>query len=151
MVRAIGDKPGSTPSRERVFTPGQATATLPLVRQIVAEVVSLSRSIDAQRSQIREIDRIPDFIQIADYHDELRDIRTSLESDERRLETCLGELVSLGITPHQPIDGGVDFPGLVNRRRVQLCWLPGESQVEHWHDTGEPCSRRQRLEDRVHG
>ena len=149
MVRAIGDKPGSTPSRERVFTPAQATATLPLVRQIAADVALLHLAIEGQRSQIREIDRIPDTIQLADYHDELRDIRSSLELDETRMEKCVAELLSLGIQPHQPIDGGVDFPAILNRRRVQLCWLPGDSQVEYWHDVDEPCSRRQKLDERA--
>ena len=85
-------------------------------------------------------------IQIADYRDELGDIRASLAADELSLESCRSELVSLGVLPHDPIDGGVDFPGTLNRRTVRFCWAPGDTVVEFWHETDEPCNRRQLIE-----
>ncbi len=146
MVRAIGNNPGSTPSRDRVFTPTQATAMLPLVSRIAADLTLLNQSIRTQRAQIREIDRMAATIQIADYRDELGDIRASLAADESSFESCVAELASLGVILHDPIDGGVDFPGVLNRRRVRFCWSPGEVEVEFWHETEEPCSARQALE-----
>lgn len=119
---------------------------LPLVSRIVADLVSLNRSIVTQRAQIREIDRLTATIPIADYRDELGDIRSSLQQDEASFEKCLAELVSLGVVPRQPIDGGVDFPGVLNRRNVHLCWAPGENEVEFWHEFDEPCGNRQPIE-----
>ncbi len=146
MVRAINDKSGSTPNRDRIFTPVQATAMLPLIRRIASDLVALSQSIQTQRSQIREIDRMTVTIEIAEYRDELRDIRTSLEADEASIESCLAELVALGVLPHDPIDGGVDFPGIMNRRSVRFCWLPGEPIVQYWHETDACCVSRELIE-----
>ncbi len=116
---------------------------LPLVSRIVADLVSLNQSILTQRAQIREIDRMTGTIPIADYRDELGDIRSSLQADEESFEKCLAELVSLGVVPHQPIDGGVDFPAVLNRRSVRLCWAPGDEGVDYWHELDAPCGNRQ--------
>ncbi len=119
---------------------------LPLVSRIVADLVSLNQSILTQRTQIREIDRMTGTIPIADYRDELGDIRSSLHADEASFEKCLAELVSLGVVLHQPIDGCVDFPGVLNRRSVRLCWAPGDEGVKYWHESNEPCENRQTFE-----
>jgi hypothetical protein len=147
MVRAISNNSGSSPRFERVFTRVEAAATLPLVRRIVSDLVSLNQSISTQRAQIREIDRMTATIPLADYRDELGDIRSSLRNDEASFEKCMAELISLGVIPHDPIDGGVDFPGVLNRRNVRYCWLPGEPTIEFWHEIDEPCANRQTIDE----
>lgn len=147
MVRAISNNSGSSPTCDRVFTRLEATATLPLVSRIVSDLMSLNQSILTQRTQIREIDRMTGTIPIAEYRDELGDMRSTLHADEARFEKCLAELLSIGVVPHQPIDGGVDFPGVLNRRSVRFCWIPGEDKVDFWHESDEPCSNRQPIMD----
>lgn len=145
MVRAIRDK-NDPAAGDSPFTPRRATEMLPLVRRIAADMLRLSESITAQREQIKGIDNLPETIEHADYQEELRDIRTSLTADEERLQACLGELASLGIEAHHPIDGSIDFPAVINRREVCLCWHPDDETVNHWHEQGESSQSRQKVE-----
>lgn len=150
MVRAIRDDSDSIPARGE-FTPNSATRMLPLLRRIVADMVRLTRSIDAQREQLRGIDQLPETIDRPNYREEVSDIRGSLAQDEQRLHECRSELAALGVESHQPFDGSVDFPAVVNRRRVRLCWTPGDERVEHWHEVGQPACERKKVDAQKFG
>lgn len=146
MVRAISDKnDDSTVRVQSEFTPNAATKMLPLVRRIVADIMQLSHSIEVQRERLRGIDALPETSEQPEYRDELTDIRGSLANDEQRLEACYGELASLGLEAHVPFDGSVDFPAIMNRRHVRLCWQPEDEQVEHWHEIGQTKDQRQKI------
>ena len=153
MVRAISDSNdnGSRASLESRFTPGTATQMLPLVRRIVADMTRLTRSIAAQREQLRVIDELPATMDQPDYREELSDIRMSLENDEARLDTCVGELAALGLEAHLPFDGSVDFPAVLNRRQVRLCWNPEDDRVEYWHEVGQPQTERKKVDSQKFG
>jgi len=124
---------------------------LPLVRRIVADIQMLTEAIDVQREQIEGIDAIPHTMEQADYQDELLDIRGSIADDEQRLEDCLGELKSLGIEPHFPFDGSIDFPAVVNRQSIQLCWRPEDERVEYYHEPGQPPAQRRKIDPQAFG
>ena len=147
MVRAISDKNNdSTVGTRSEFTPTAATKMLPLVRLIVQDMVRLSHSIEAQREQLGEIDRLPQTIEQPDYQEELIDIRGSLADDEQRLDACLNELSALGLEVHFPVDGSVDFPAVLNRRPVRLCWHPQDESVEYWHEVGQSKEERKKID-----
>ncbi len=151
MVWVVSNSSDSTAGDELHFTPDRATEMLPLVRSIVADITRLSESIDRQREQIRGIDNLPETIEHADYQDEIRDIRASVDSDQRRLQICVDELTALGVEAHEPIDGFVDFPAVMNRRRVLLCWHFDDERVSHWHEPGQSPGLRERIESQTFG
>ncbi len=142
MVRAISDNDSTNPSITS-FTASSATQMLPLVSRIVDDLLRLDHSIQAQREQLSGIDKLSSTIDHTDYKEELSDIRGSLVHDQQEFETVLTELTSLGVSPHLPFDGSVDFPTQLNRRHVRLCWQPGDERVEYWHEIGENRERRQ--------
>lgn len=143
MVRAIPNNDShpagdSSVNHRREFTASEATEMLPLVRRIVADMVEVSRSIESQREQLRGIDSIGETIEDPAYQEELSDVRSTLAEDEKRLAACMGELTALGLSAHLPIDGSVDFPAVLNRRSVCLCWRPGDDEVLYWHESDQP-------------
>jgi hypothetical protein len=146
MVRAINSNNEPKTSLPTEFTPAQATRMLPLVRQIVQDLMSLNKSIEAQRQQLRGVDELPETIEQSNYRDELSDVRRSLADDEQQFAVCMSELNALGVKAHQPLDGSVDFPAMMNRRRVCLCWNPQDPEVAHWHEIGQEHAPRQRVD-----
>ncbi|MFG0262769.1 MAG: DUF2203 family protein [Novipirellula sp. JB048] len=143
MVRALSSHDESLPPQGVSFTPARATEMLPLLKTIMQDAWHLSQSIQRQRAQIKGIDRLAETIEHPSYRDEVNDIRGTLAEDEARLDRCLLEMRLLGVEPHVPIDGSIDFPAIVNRQPVRLCWTLGEDSVEHWHDIGQaPETRR---------
>ena len=124
MVRAIGNDNDSTLQSNAEFTPARATQMLPLVGAIVADMVQLSTAVDARTKQLSEIDDIPGSDRQS-YREELIDIHMSVEEDRAKFEKCVEELLALGVYPHEPFDGCVDFPTKLNRQGVSLCWRMG--------------------------
>ena len=150
MVRAIGNNNDSTINPSDGFTPQCATLMLPLIRAIVADMVDLTESIKAQREQLEGIDDIEGTMGHDSYRDELRDIRGSIDDDLSKLNDCAAELRALGVHPHEPFDGSVDFPATFNRQPISLCWRIGEETVSHWHDNRDS-RERQKIDAQAFG
>lgn len=158
MVHALNDDSGRPRENKNsagesfaTFTPTAASKTLPLVRRIVDELTRLQDSVERHREQLRGIDSLSDTIESRSYRDEVADVRGSLESDQRQLLDCIDELRSFGVEVHDPFDGYVDFPAIMNRRPILLCWNAADERVEYWHELGQTGRDRKKLDDSVAG
>ncbi len=154
MVKASRDNPGhraemASRNDTTVFTPSGASKTLPLVRRIVSELMGLQSLIDAQREQLRGIDALTETIDSRTYQEEVEDVRDSLEDDQQQMQACIDELESFGVVVHEPFDGFVDFPAVLNRRPIRLCWHPADERVNHYHELHQSPSDRKKLDDAV--
>jgi hypothetical protein len=103
----------------RVFTPYEATRTLPLVRSIVIDVLARGRELRALAAQGERSDE--------------DDRRVDVLADE--LEALFSELEQLGCTFRSPdfSFGLVDFPGLIDGQLVHLCWRDDEPSLGWYH------------------
>jgi hypothetical protein len=81
------------------------------------------------------------------HEEELADVRSSLESDRRRIGDIEHELASLGAIIHSADAGAVDFPSFLQGREVRLCWQLGEHSIGFWHEIHSPLSNRQPIQD----
>ena len=151
MVRALRDDNGTPAEQGDCFTPESATAMLPLVRRIVDELTKLVASIEARRQQVSAVTQFDETSSHPDYLDELNDIHSTIAAEEAKLESCLQELRSLGVEPHRPFNGFIGFPSLLNRRRVSLCWHPGDEEVCHWLEVDEVAADRKRIDRQKFG
>jgi hypothetical protein len=97
---------------KRLFTPREAESTLPLVRQIVADIL-------ATALRIRELE---------ENHDELPGLQAELEEN-------LGELASMGcyFKDWNFSVGLVDFPAVIDGETVFLCWRSDENELSWYH------------------
>jgi hypothetical protein len=67
------------------------------------------------------------------YLEELAEIESQLDEQERRLDDFASELFELGIEPKNAAEGLVDFPAQRRGRIVYLCWKLDEPHVQFWH------------------
>lgn len=97
---------------KRLFTREEAERTLPLVRQIVEDILSTARRI---RELPRDDDQAPRL--------------------EAELQEHLLELESMGCyyKDWNFSVGLVDFPGIVDGETVFLCWRSDESELAWYH------------------
>ena len=131
---SFGKTLAKRPIQRKIFTPAEANATLPLVSAIVSDIVALSRELAERRQRLApfrggKADNSRD-----PYHDELIQVQKDMEKDSLRLRDYVEELRALGVEPKGGTEGLVDFPALLNGRKVSLCWKLGESRVLFWHD-----------------
>ncbi len=104
----------------KIFTPKEASVTLPLVRQIVADVLVRGR-------ELRKLHLLDDPT-TAD-----QDRSTVLAGE---LQTLFAELETIGCSFRCPNFefGIVDFPGVIDGLPVHLCWKDDEPELRYYHD-----------------
>lgn len=122
------------PIHRKIFTPAEANATLPLVSAIVSDLVDLSRDLSERKQRLSLLLGGKGGDRNDLYHEELVDVQKEMEKDILRLREYVDELRALGVEPKSGPEGLVDFPALLNGRRVYLCWKLGEARVLFWHD-----------------
>ena len=127
----------------RLFTQEQANSTLPLVRRIVRDIVTLY---PVWRDHVETY-----AVHAANASAEHPDPKAEQAAREVQrlageIEGCLRELADLGVEYKQPMDAGlVDFPASVDGQDVYLCWRYDEPEVAHWHPTDEGFAGRRPL------
>jgi hypothetical protein len=128
---------------QKVFTVEQANATLPLVRAVVQDIMTLAKDV---RERHQRLHRAPHKAAISPAHEEeLVQARSALERDLERLRALENELTELGIQLKDYFLGLVDFPARVDGRIIYLCWKAGEAQVAHWHEIDAGFAGRREL------
>ncbi len=133
------------PVQRKIFTPAEANATLPLVRAIVSDLVDLSCELTERRQRLSMLVGGKAGNSHDPYHEELVQVQKEMEKDTARLREYVEELRALGVEPKGGTQGLVDFPALLNGRKVYLCWKLGESRVLFWHDLEAGYAGRQPL------
>ena len=122
------------PGQGKLYTVAEANASLPLVGAIVTDLVELSREVIERRRRLSLLLSGPVQGGHRDpYQEELVQIEEELQKDTGRLREFVDELRALGVEPTNGSDGSVDFPAVLDGRKVFLCWKLGEPQVGYWH------------------
>ena len=122
------------------FTVAEANAMLPLARSIVRDIAELANSLQDR------YDRLTAEGDLEDANKE--EMEQELEQDQEKIREYVQELQKLGIEIKDFHSGLIDFPSLMGKREVYLCWKLGEPEVAHWHelDAGFAGRRKIRLE-----
>jgi hypothetical protein len=133
-----------------IFTPAEANAMLPLVSAIVSDLVDLSRELTERRQRLALLLRGNAGLSRDPFQEELVQIQDEMEKDTLKIRDYVAELGALGIEPKSGTEGLVDFPAVLDGRRVYLCWKLGESRVLYWHDLDAGYVGRQPLRPDCH-
>ncbi|MBI1346945.1 DUF2203 family protein [bacterium] len=141
----------ATPQPVKPFTVATANRTLPLVRAIVSDIVTLHRDVKERKERLDALrkrrghqhDTQPDL-----YREEVDQIQQDLHLDEDRLQSFVDELAEIGIALKDPSVGMVDFPTLMDGKNAFLSWSLGEPEVEFWHTTEAGSQVRQPIPNR---
>lgn len=133
-------KPG-----KKYFTAVEANATLPLVRVIVRDIMTLAREFFERQERLSRLKPRKDANSGDAYQEELQQIQAELDRDQQRMSEYIEELGRLGIELKQPLTGLIDFPCWMDGREVYLCWQYGEPEVAHWHELNAGFAGRQKL------
>jgi hypothetical protein len=111
--------------RRRTFTLEQANSALPLVRRIIADIVSSYREIAAMRQRLAQ-----DSLTLSGREQ----LESAAEHQEQVFDALVDELTEIGCELKDPDMGLVDFVGRHAGRDVNLCWRMGEDRVAWWHE-----------------
>ncbi len=124
----------------KFFTVDQANQTLPLVRRIVADIVSTHRRLLERIDEYRAYD--PDE---REFSERRRELEEEIRELTDRVNHFVAELEDIGAEFKGFEEGLVDFHGMLDGRVVLLCWKLGEESIEWWHELDAGYRGRQRL------
>ena len=130
----------------RYFTPDEANALLPEVREAAETLVGHRRAlVDANAKRAHLASQIAgnggDFDP-----QEPRELEEELEGEAAAVGHAVGRLEGLGVLVKDADRGLVDFPALrENGEEVLLCWQVGEDEIAFWHGAEEGFAGRKPL------
>lgn len=131
-------------SRQKLYTPAQANAALPLVRVIVSDIVALARDLRDRHARLTRLERdgvAKGLLTAAQLEEE----QAAFERDHERMSEYEAELTGLGVELKDHLTGLIDFRHVMDGREVYLCWRLGEPDVAHWHELDAGFAGRQKL------
>lgn len=117
---------------EKLFSASQANAALPLVRQIVTDIVVNQSRLAELAAAYQKKKRVPEAPQEA-----LNEAMREMVVVTAQRDACVAELTDLGVEMKDAATGLVDFPADLDGERVLLCWRLGEERVEFFHTETE--------------
>ncbi len=95
---------------------------------------------EALRDQRAEVARLTERLRVAQLDEETDPavasvLRARIRAIVDQMEGAVDRLDDWGIVLRDIRSGLLDFPALVDGRRVWLCWRFGEDEVAWWHET----------------
>lgn len=118
----------------KYFTPAEASATLPLVRRIVADILDAGQSLR----------------QLAAQTGFQPDVSSEFQDLKNVILRCFDELEELGCSYRDWnfSVGLVDFPALFDGQEVLLCWKSDEPALMFYHAPDEGFAGRKPISER---
>jgi len=127
----------------KLFTLTEANRTLPLVRRVVQDIMSVYpewKDLVAQYELIAAQAR-PDWGESK----EQLDLKAHIDTVAGKINGYLRELDQVGCEFKGFDEGLVDFHGRLDEREVLWCWKHGEDRITHWHELDAGFAGRQPL------
>jgi hypothetical protein len=118
---------------------------LPLVRAIVADIVTLACDLRERHERLTHISPARSHALTDAHQEELALVESDLERGQQQMREYEKELRRLGVELKDYFTGLVDFSSLMHGREVYLCWRLGETEVAHWHELEGGFAGRQKL------
>ena len=122
----------------RYFTLDEASATLAVIRPLLAEILEIRQAILEKQPEVW-----PVLAKAAGNGGS--QAANQVELEFHRLNQLVHRVQATGAVLKDLDLGLIDFPAQRNGREVYLCWKFGEDQIRYWHDLDSGFAGRQPL------
>lgn len=127
------------------FTLPQASAMLPLLRLIVADIRLAHRELSERRLEFHRLQRRGEGKSSQWHDDEVAETRADIQTESRQLDAYIEELEKLGVTLRSAEEGIVNFPTKIEGKLAYFVWQLGEMEITTWHGVDENFADRRPL------
>ncbi len=143
----VSDITPGVKSKSRILSLEEANRMLPLLDQIVRDIMNTWTLILKRRSELESLEKSPDPQQEKTRDDEITELKADLNRLIDRINGYIREVEDLGCFVEEFKRGVINFPSLYIGRKVFLCWKPGDLQVMYWHELDESYNERSPIRD----
>ena len=128
-------------SSHKLFTLAEANRTLPLVKRIVQDIMTVYpewKDLVAQYELVAAQAK-PEW---GESPEQLA-LKARIDAVAARINDFLAELEQIGCEFKGFDEGLVDFHGRLDEREILWCWKSGEDRITHWHELESGYAGRQ--------
>ena len=134
----------------KLITIDDANRMLPLLRQIVKDIVTNWEQIIAKRTHLEALEKGPAGSEPTELDAREREAQVQILKGELnylidRINNYIREIEDLGCFVEEFKRGIINFPSMYSGRKVFLCWKPDEEAVCYWHELDESFNDRTRI------
>ena len=136
----------------KIISIQDANRMLPLLRQIVLDIMSHWEQIIGKRTELECLEKeiqgeVPGVRSREKNSLRMGDLKAELNYLIDKINNYIREVEELGCFVEEFRRGIINFPSLFHGRKVFLCWKPDESDVAYWHELDETFKDRVRIRD----
>jgi hypothetical protein len=136
----------------KVISIQEANRMLPLLRQIVQDIINHWEQIISKRTELECLEKelrppAPPREPRPRAPQAAAELKTDLNYLIDKINQYIREVEELGCFVEEFKRGIINFPSLFHGRKVFLCWKPDENEVGHWHELDETFKDRVRIRD----
>ena len=137
----------NTANQSRLVTIDEANKMLPLVQNVVEDIVRIWDSIIQKRTELECLEKNPTHEEGIDLQGTAQSLKQDLNACIDRINGYIREIEDLGCFVQEFKRGVINFPTLYVGRKVFLCWRPGDEEVRYWHELDEAFTERTPIRD----
>jgi hypothetical protein len=132
---------------DHYFTVDEARALLPYVRDDLTKLQETKRTFERLYMELRERKEQVANGEAAEEEDPFFMLECELEFLQMEAKSFIRQFFEKGILIKDIDTGLLDFPSVLNGRKVLLCWRQGEPTIEYYHSLEDGFAGRRRLEE----
>src|SRR5213594_3824840 len=135
---------------ERTFTLEEAQSLLPVLESLLRTAIDGKKLIEEVDAEMQEVaHRV--FLNGGTLLNIIHLARRKAQREKaiQRAKDAVAEIHATGVQVKDLDIGLLDFPCIVDRETVLLCWKLGEKKITHWHGTTEGFAGRKPIDERI--
>jgi len=140
----------STFMADRTFTLKEAQTLLPILESLLRTAIEgkkLIEEVDLEMQEVAHRIFLNGGTLIKIVH--LARRKAEREKAMQRVKDAVAEIHATGVQVKDLDIGLLDFPCVVDRATVLLCWKLGEKKITHWHSETEGFAGRKPIDERI--
>src|SRR5713226_3379353 len=140
----------STYMADRTFTLQEAQTLLPILESLLRTAIDGKKLIEEVDAEMQEVaHRV--FLNGGTLLNIIHLARRKAQREKaiQRAKDAVAEIHATGVQVKDLDIGLLDFPCIVDRETVLLCWKLGEKKITHWHGTTEGFAGRKPIDERI--
>ncbi len=134
----------------RSFTLQEAQGLLPILESLLRTAIDGKKLIEEVDAEMQEVaHRV--FLNGGTLLNIIHLARRKAQREKaiQRAKDAVAEIHATGVQVKDLDIGLLDFPCIVDRETVLLCWKLGEKKITHWHGTTEGFAGRKPIDERI--
>ncbi|MCA0174143.1 DUF2203 domain-containing protein [Bacillus sp. RAR_GA_16] len=133
---------------KKYFTLEEANGLLPVIKRELAGLKRLKAQFSEHYDQIEQHKKTLLYRHKTKVDEDILFKKEArMEFMELEAQTFINNIMALGVEIKNVDEGLIDFPAIINGKKVLLCWKEGENEVSFYHSDLGGFSQREPIEN----